>query len=454
MPLLDGPRLLGYFQIGFHSQQVERLYAHARRHLLTVALLGFAGVGLLGLLLQAQVARRAAGITRVLDDGAPPRHALIPHADDEFSKALAAASRVRRALNDAQRESSRLHLGFGALAQVMKMGVLLLRSGGSIDFANRRALELFGVDSIGALASAWADAQPAVIEMFRGQDHDGGRARTLQVTTPAGPRPLRVEMYRLGDEDCDEYLILLNDPRILDALETDVRLASQLEGFARVYRAAAHDIKAPLSAVMINLDLLRETLVAPNGTPGAGKERQSHYVSVLREELSRLNRSLAELLTQTAAVQVPPQRFDLTAAIRELGTLLQPQAERQGVALALDLPDEPVPLVGHKDRLKQAFLNVVVNALEAMPCGGRLEIRVILDGERGRICFRDTGGGIPAELLERIYEADFTTKGQGSGIGLYVARTLVHLHGGAIAVESAAGHGTDVVIDLPIATTA
>lgn len=449
LPLLEGSRLIGYFRVEFHSQQVESLYAHARRHLLTLALLGLAGVGLLGLLLQAQMARRAARITSVLNDSPLAPAALIPRAEDEFSKALAAAGRVRRALNDAQRESSRLHLGFGALGRVMKMGVLL-GSGGSVDFANARALELFGVDSLPALAQAWAEAQAAVIQAFRGQNYDGSRARTVDVRVDGEMKPLRIEMYRLGGEERDEYLILLNDPKILDALETDVRLASELDSFARFYRAAAHDIKAPLSAVMINLDLLRETLVDHDGSPGPSKERQNHYVTVLRDELSRLNRTLADLLTQTATVQASGERFDLTATLRELGTLLGPQASRQGVTLALDLPRREVPLVGHKDRLKQAFLNILVNGLEAMPDGGRLDIRMSLDDGHGRISFRDSGRGIPAEILERIYEADFTTKGDGNGIGLHVARALVQLHGGGIRVNSVDGRGTDVMIDLPL----
>jgi signal transduction histidine kinase len=453
MPLLDGDRLIGYFRIQFHSREVERLYAHARRHLLTLAVLGLAGGALLGLLLQAQVARRAARITSVLNDSEATSRRLIPRAEDEFSRALAAASRVRRALTDAQRESSRLHLGFDALARVMRMGVLLLRSGGQVDFANGRAMELFGVSSFPAVVKAWDDVRAVVIEAFGGQDHDGNRARTIDLPLDGALRPLRIEMYRLGGEERDEYLILLNDPRILDALETDVRLASDVEGFSRVYRAAAHDIKAPLSALMINVDLLKESLTDSDGTRGSSKEHLDHYVTILKEELSRLNRSLGDLLTQTTAVQSPGHRFDLTAAVMELGTLVGPQACRQGVELALDLPRCEVPLVGHKDRLKQAFLNVLVNALEAMPEGGRLEIQMSLKDGHSRISFGDTGRGIPHEILERIYDTDVTTKDEGGGIGLQVARTLVALHGGAIDIQTSQGRGTQVVIDLPLVSS-
>jgi two-component system sensor histidine kinase FlrB len=109
-----------------------------------------------------------------------------------------------------------------------------------------------------------------------------------------------------------------------------------------------------------------------------------------------------------------------------------------------------VVLVGYRDRLKQAFLNVAVNALEAMPRGGRMCIEMEEREDRVRVDVRDSGPGIPAELMARIYDSDFTTKGGGSGIGLYVARTVVLLHGGAIEAQSAPGQGTTVHVDLPL----
>jgi signal transduction histidine kinase len=265
----------------------------------------------------------------------------------------------------------------------------------------------------------------------------------------AGGRKLRIEPYRLGGDDCDEFLVLLNDMDVLDSLETDIRLANQLQGMARVYRTVAHELRAPLSAMMIHLDLLRESLTA-EGSSDADKETQSHYVVVLRDELDRLNRSLSEVLTQTVPSADPRDKFDLRQAVSELGTLLAPQARRQGVELRTAMPDEPVFIVGHRDRLKQSFLNIAVNALEAMPQGGRMSLEMQIDGSRVRVSVADTGRGIPSEVLARIYERDFTTKGTGSGIGLYVARTLVEMHGGAIETESHEGQGTRVEVVLPI----
>jgi signal transduction histidine kinase len=200
---------------------------------------------------------------------------------------------------------------------------------------------------------------------------------------------------------------------------------------------------------MINLDLLRETLDADEASDGAVRGRRESYVSVIRQELTRLNRSLAEMLTQTIPAPDSQARFDLRALLADLGTLLAPQARRQAVELSIDLPPDAVPMVGYRDRLKQAFLNIAVNALEAMPKGGRMRIEMERREDCVRVTVRDTGAGIPAELLARIYESDFTTKGGGSGIGLYVARAVVELHGGSIEAHSTGGRGTDVQVDLP-----
>lgn len=448
LPFEEDGRAIGYVRMDFHSDRVADLYGHARRQLLALALLGLSGVVLLGLLLQVQMSRRAETLTRALDetDPRPSKHSRLP--GDEFARALAAATRVRRELTEARRASSRLHQGFGALAQVMKVGVLLLREDRQLDFANARALELFGVPDVEALRAWWSANVPDLVARFG--EGAPGDARLIDLELPAGSRPLRLEVYRQGGGDCDEYLALVHDPQLLDTLETDVRLASQLDSLARTYRTAAHEIRSPLSALMINLDLLRETLDVDDAQDDSVRGRRETYVSVLRQELTRLNRSLAEMLTQTIPAPDSQQRFDLRGLITELGTLLAPQGRRQGVELSTGLPPDDVPLVGYRDRLKQAFLNIAVNALEAMPRGGRMRIEMERREDRARVTVRDTGPGIPAELLARIYESDFTTKGGGSGIGLYVARAVVELHGGSIEAHSTVGGGTDVQVDLPL----
>jgi signal transduction histidine kinase len=449
VPLVESGRLLGYVDVELKSERVSGLFGQARRQFLIAAVSGLAGVVLLGGALQFQISRRAASIARTLEEAiqGPPEPPARPH-EDEFARALRAAGRVRRALSDARRETSRLQQSFNALAQAMKMGVVLLRGRDEPDFANARALELLGSASTAELKARWPEVRPALEPVLAGLAEGPGPTAPVQLELPgAGVAKLRVEAYRLGGAG-DEYLILLNDPDILDALETDVRLASQLDGLARVYRTVAHELRAPLSAMMIHLDLLRESL--SSDAPEQHQEAQQRYVVVLREELERLNRSLSAVLTQTLPATEQRDRFDLRDALGELSALLAAQARRQGVALRTRLPETPTVMVGYRDRLKQSFLNVAVNALEAMPQGGRMGLEMDVDDTFAIVRVSDTGRGIPAELLARIYEKDFTTKGGGSGIGLYVARALIEMHGGEIRVESEAGRGTLVEMSLPI----
>ena len=125
-----------------------------------------------------------------------------------------------------------------------------------------------------------------------------------------------------------------------------------------------------------------------------------------------------------------------------------------GIEVVARLETGTLPIRGYPDRLRQAFLNVAVNALEAMPRGGRLTVVARREEGQAVVEIADTGPGIPKDALERIYEPDFSTKEGGSGIGLYVARALVELHGGLIRVESPSRAGAPgSVTSLPLAPT-
>ena len=451
VPLVEKGRLVGYIEVELQSGRVASLFSAARRQLLTTAVAGLLGVLLLGGALQFEIARGAAAIARTLEDAIrAPGAGSGPRRADEFGRALTAAGNVRQALSQARQESSRLHESFRALAQVTKMGVLLLRSGRQPDFANARALELLGLPSLDELRERWPSYRERFAPVLAAVGMGPEPAPLLEIELPGpGATKLRVEPYRLGGVDREEYLVLMNDPEVLDALETDVRLANQLQGLARVYRTVAHEVRAPLSAMMIHLDLLRESMAA-GGATKEGREGAAQYVVVLREELERLNRSLSDVLTQTLPSTDQRDRFDLRDALRELGTLLAPQARRQGVTFRTRLPESPVLLVGFRDRLKQSFLNIAVNALEAMPAGGQMSLEMDVEDSHVTVRVSDTGRGIPKDALTHIYERDFTTKGTGSGIGLHVARALVELHGGEIRVESQEDRGTLVEVRLPI----
>jgi signal transduction histidine kinase len=159
-------------------------------------------------------------------------------------------------------------------------------------------------------------------------------------------------------------------------------------------------------------------------------------VGVLREELARLNRLLNTVLNSGAPLSKDTRNFDLVVLVQEIETLLKPQAKRQKIDMQVKLPQQFLPVNGKRDNIKQALLNVAINALEAMPEGGVLVLSVGQRDECIDIVITDTGTGVPEDLLDEIYQVYFTTKKSGTGMGLYVARLVLEAHGGEIHVEN------------------
>ena len=142
-------------------------------------------------------------------------------------------------------------------------------------------------------------------------------------------------------------------------------------------------------------------------------------------------------------------RFDVNAELREVLLLTRQQAIKNGVRTELEAGEVP-PVAGDRGQLRQAFLNLVLNALQAMPAGGTLRLESEALGGQLRIRFADSGQGIPAENLERIFNPFFTTRQEGTGLGLAITHRIVQGHGGRIEVQSRLGEGTTFTVVLPV----
>lgn len=239
-----------------------------------------------------------------------------------------------------------------------------------------------------------------------------------------------------------------------ERLEACLRRAAQMHALSGLYEGVVHDLKSPLNTLAVNLELLRATL-----DPDAPRaEKQQRYARVLHEELMRLNRSIESLLPAAAPARTEPERFELRKLVAEVAKLIAPQARRQKVTVEAPHADEdgaPLPVIAHRDRLKQALLALVVNSLEAMPDGGGLSIQTGSsagsDGPRGRVVVSDTGPGVAERDRDRIYDLYFSTKEHHDGIGLYVARQVVKSTNGSIAMLPGPDGGARFEIDLPLA---
>ncbi len=449
VPLLEDDALAGYVRLGMRIERIAELYARARQNFIVAAMLGLMAVGFIGVALHFQLARRSAAVARALEDAArgvaPPERRR-----DEFSGAIEVAQRVGRELNEARGGRVQALQRLDALMKALDVGVLIVESDGALGFANAHAAALFGYADPAALVAEWDAMQrpraQAILASLCGEP--AGQRVEQQLSSRDGAAPLRLEFYAMGDGECP-HVVLVRSAESLNALETELGLAIQMRGLTRFYAAFAHDLKAPLNAMVLTLELLRLSL-QHSAADDPDTEKRQRYLTTLKDEIGRLDRQLRALLAHTAPPRDERGDVDLRALLDLLVQLLGPQAKRQGVQMTCALPNVPVGLVGQSDRLKQALLNILINALEAMPDGGELSIALEPAAGSARISVRDTGPGIPPELLDRIYQMHFTSKSGGTGVGLYVARSVVQSHGGMIDVQRGDGGGTIFIVTLPI----
>jgi signal transduction histidine kinase len=215
-----------------------------------------------------------------------------------------------------------------------------------------------------------------------------------------------------------------------------------LLGWEELAAGVAHELKNPLAAMRGFLQLLAERL--------GGDEVNSYYVEVVLHELARLEHLVEDFLCLGRSTSVRLEPRDLSEIIREVVAMAGVQAKRQGVDIACTI--EKCPLVWADGYLiKQVLWNLISNALAAMPAGGKLTLS-LAPGRPGwvKITCRDTGEGIPPAVLPHIFEPYFTTKEEGTGLGLTISRRIVELHGGRLEVDTAPGRGTTVSVWLPV----
>lgn len=273
-----------------------------------------------------------------------------------------------------------------------------------------------------------------------------------------------------------EYRGAREDARQLrDRIDVEVeRIASQLDvatrlaAISRLTGGVAHEIKNPLNAILLRLDLLRERLGAP-------EEELAGEIGILSKEVLRLDRVVKTFLDFSRPLEVRFQDVDLAALAAEVADLMTPQARQLGIVVEFFAPAAgevaervsaaagavsvvPAPPVaargqawmrGDADLLKQAVLNLVTNAMEAMKTGGRLTLRVDAGGNQVSLKVADSGPGIPREVRPKVFQLYFTTKERGSGIGLAMTYRAVQLHNGTIEFESESGRGTTFLLQFP-----
>ena len=243
------------------------------------------------------------------------------------------------------------------------------------------------------------------------------------------------------------YVIVLSDVTEHNANEARLRRSENLASMTTMAAGVAHEIKNPLAAMQIHLQLLRKAFTRNHTLTIDDAQR---YLDVLEEEISRLNSIVVDFLFAVRPMDTRLRLGQLNRVLTEICDFVEPELQESKVRLIRDFSTSLPRLEFDEHLIKQAVLNVIKNAMNAMEGGGKLTLRTILDGNHVILSIIDTGIGMDEQTQQKIFEPYFTTKATGTGLGLTVVYKIMKEHKGDITVQSRVGEGSQFVFTFPV----
>jgi signal transduction histidine kinase len=292
----------------------------------------------------------------------------------------------------------------------------------------------------------------AVLEAFA----DGGQVSAQGVTLEDG-RLVQISLDRvddgLGGGGNMGTLLTLRDMESAAQLGQELEVSRRLAAIGKLTAGVGHEVKNPINAMVVHLELLRGKLIQGGHEAFGGARR---HVDILSGEMQRLDRVVQTLADFSRPMELHLREHDLRQVVGVVMDLTAAEMEEHGVKVSVDAPADPLMVRADAELMQQAVLNLLLNGMQAMPGGGRMQVSMRRENQFAVVEVIDEGEGIPPEVLPRIFELYFTTKPKGSGIGLAMTYRILQLHGGAMDVRSnvdpnSPERGTVFTFRLPIA---
>ncbi len=367
---------------------------------------------------------------------------------DEFNIVASKVNMLGQQLKGAHAEFSDLKTNVERLLEELEDTVLifardrrLIAAAGSVErFLGRPRTALLGL----TINDIFPPGTP--LGLFLAQAVQTGRTlRNRRVPLEPGFALLSVEF--LESSAAGGMLVRLRDPEATRQIGRQLQTADRLSAISRLTKGVAHEVKNPLNAILMHVELARMKLAHQDYD-------LDQQMDIITSEIMRLDRVVKTFLDFTRPVQLNLTDIRLRDFMEDIAGFARPQATALGIEVVEEVQVEDSMITVDIDLLKQAVFNIVVNAIEAMPEGGTLRFEACLKGDNAEIRIADTGPGIPPEVKEKIYDLYFTTKQSGSGIGLAMTYRIVQLHDGTIDFASEPGQGTTFVLRFPVSLTA
>ena len=444
VPMRLGDTPFGAVRVGVSTSLLRQELARAALSSLLLAIIALGVVLVVGLgaghMLLRSLKRLARGMERL---GRRQAGAVELTRDDELGALAARVDKLGERVHGSQ---------MNGILDSLEDAVIVLNARQQVVFCNEPAEALLGTWSDSAFAETSEPLQaldhplaPFVAELFqRGVER---RNATVKVPFADGKlRDLTVSSYRIpGGDRAGGAVLAVRDLDPVRAVQSLVTYSQKLAALGRLTSGVAHEVKNPLNAMRIHLELLKARL---GGTNPAARDN----LDVIAHEIQRLDRVVQGFLKFVRPEELNLAPVDVGALLSDVARLMMPEAERVGTRIEVNVAPELPPVSGDAGLLQQACTNLVTNAIQAMPDGGAVTLGAYR-GTDGAIAVRvrDEGVGIPADDLERIFRLYYTTKPQGSGIGLSMVYRIVQMHDGRIDVDSEVGRGTVMTMTLPVA---
>ncbi len=350
-------------------------------------------------------------------------------------------------LKGSQSRLERIKAFRDTLISSLPVGLIVTDSQGLIVLCNQFAEQMTSVvekDVVGLPPEEVL--APELAQALSGQDITTESSKRKEIILPGHMGVLRtLQLHSMAVVDNEGapsgIMLLIQDLSQVKSLEDELRRSERMAALGKMAAGVAHELRNPLSSIKGLALLLRSRFQE--------KSNDQQTADILVQEVERLNRSISELLDYTRPQKLMKGDVHPEEVVSKAMSLIRMDAESMGVMMEIHA-EENVPVIqADQDKLNQVFLNLFLNSIQAMEHGGRLDIYVASEGRNITFTVKDTGCGVHKEDLPRVFDPYFTTKPEGTGLGLALSAKIIEEHGGTISVQSDPDHGTTVTVILP-----
>lgn len=267
----------------------------------------------------------------------------------------------------------------------------------------------------------------------------------------SGQRSINCQSYKMSDMQ-DSCLFIFRDITFLNKFKEEFRKNESLANMTTMAAGVAHEIKNPLASISIYLQLI-DKMLEKNGT--LTKESAGEYLSVVSEEVERINSIVVDFLFAVKPMNVNLKSCSMNEIAKSTIKLAEAELREKGIELRVHLATSLPKVIADFDLMKQAMLNLIMNAMQAMEKSEvkRVSVSTFVESDCVKLCVSDTGCGMTEDQMSKIFEPYFTTKSTGTGLGLTNLYKIVKQHGGDVVVHSTLGEGSEFTIQIPVPQT-